>query len=85
MPQPVPFSRTFFWSNWSQWLRDLGPPSVLDYPPSQKSPMFQMFFEPSILVIPRPTAFTKTFFLVELVPMAQRSRFSKCAQLYAQE
>ena len=33
MPQPVPFTTTCFWSNWSQWLRDPVPQSVLDYPP----------------------------------------------------
>ena len=43
MPQPMHFTTTCFWSNWSQWLRDPSPPSVLDYPPHKKAPMFQFF------------------------------------------
>ena len=42
MPQPMPFTKTCFWSNWSRWLRDLGPPSVLDYPPHKKDSKFQI-------------------------------------------
>ena len=61
MPQPMPFTTTCFWSNWSQWLRDPGPPSVLDYPPQEKGPMFQ-FFEPSIFGMPQPMPFTRTCF-----------------------
>ena len=44
MPQRIPFTRTCFWSNWSQWARDPGPPSVLDYPPQKRGPIFQIFF-----------------------------------------
>ena len=38
MPQPVAFTGTGFWSNWSWCLRYLGPPSVLDYAPPRKGP-----------------------------------------------
>ena len=60
MPQPVPFTRTCFWSNWSQWLKDPGREGVLGYPPQKKGPMFQFFFEPSIFGIPQPVPFTGT-------------------------
>ena len=61
-PQPVPFTRTCFWSNWSQWLRDPGREGVLGYPPPppQKAPCFRFFFEPSIFGIPQPVPFTGT-------------------------
>ena len=63
MPQPMPFPRTCFSSNWSQWLRDPRPQSVLEYlPPPKKVPMFQNFFEPSILGRPQPVPFTGTCF-----------------------
>ena len=52
MPQPVPFTTTCFWSNWSQWLRDPGPQSVLDYPPQKKGCMFQVFLNPAYLECP---------------------------------
>ena len=52
MPQPMPFTRTCFWSNWSQWLRDPGRPSVLDYSPQKKGPMFLIFFNPAYLECP---------------------------------
>ena len=56
MPQPVPFTTTCFWSNWSQWLRDPGPQSVLDYPPPPpppaKGPMFQIFLNQAYLECP---------------------------------
>ena len=84
MPQPVPFTTTCFWSNWSQWLRDPGPPSVLDYPPPppQKAPCFSFFLTKHIWNAPTCT-FHHNLFLVELVTMAQRSRSSKCARLSA--
>ena len=63
-PQLVPFTRTCFWSNWSQWLRDPGPQSVLDYPPPPppKRPHVSDFFEPSIFGMPQPIPFTTTCF-----------------------
>ena len=63
MPQPMPFPRTCFSSNWSQWPRDPRPQSVLEYlPPPKKVPMFQNFFEPSIFGRPQPVPFTGTCF-----------------------
>ena len=52
MPQPVAFTKTCFWSNWSQWLRHPGPPSVLDYPPQKKGPMFHNFLNQAHLECP---------------------------------
>ena len=83
MPQPVPVTGNLFLQNWSQWLRDPGPPSVLDYPPLEKRPHFSDFFEPSAFGMRQPLAFTRTCFLAELVTVAQRSRSSKCARLSA--
>ena len=51
---------TWHTPTWSQWLGDSGPPSVLDYPPQKKGPMFHIFFEPSIFGMPQPVAFTTT-------------------------
>ena len=51
-PQPVPFTGTCFWSNWSQWLRDPSPQRVLDYAPQNKGPMFQIFFNQAYLECP---------------------------------
>ena len=62
MPRPVAFTRSCFWSIWSQQLRDLGPSSVLHYPPPKKGPMFHIFFQPSKSVMPRRAAFTGTCF-----------------------
>ena len=63
MPQPMPFTGTCFWSNWSQWLKASRPPSVLHYPPPQKKgPVFQFYFEPSIFGTPQPAPFTRTCF-----------------------
>ena len=41
MPRPLAVTGTLFWSNSSQQLRDLLPPSVLDYPPPYKGPLLQ--------------------------------------------
>ena len=62
MPQPVAFTKTCFWPNWSQWLRDPGPPSVLDYPPLEKLSTVPDFFELSIFGMPQLVAFTRTCF-----------------------
>ena len=54
MPQPMPFTKTCFWSNWSPWLRDPGPQSVLDYPPPAppKGPLLQIFLNQAYLECP---------------------------------
>ena len=39
-PQPVPFTRTFFWQDCSNQFRDLRVQSVLDYPPPPSAPLF---------------------------------------------
>ena len=54
MPQPMPFTKTCFWSNWSQWLGHQGPQSVLDYPPPAppKGPMFLIFLNQAYLECP---------------------------------
>ena len=49
MLQAVAFTRTLFWSIGSQWLRDLGPPSVLDYLPPKKGPFFKIFLNSTFL------------------------------------
>ena len=61
MPQPVAFTKMFFWLICSPWLRDLVAPSVLDYPPPKKDLVFQIFPN-SISVMPRLVAFTRMFF-----------------------
>ena len=38
-----------FWWISLQWLRDLGPPSVLDYPPPKKGPLVQIFLKHAFL------------------------------------
>ena len=60
MPQTVAFTKPFFWSNWSSWLRDPSPPSVLDYLPKEKDLLFDISSELSILVMPKPVASTRT-------------------------
>ena len=50
----MPFTRTRFWCKWSQWLRDLGPSSVLDYPPGKKDSMFQIFSNKAYFECPNP-------------------------------
>ena len=82
VPQPMPFSRTFFWPNWSQWLADPGPPSVFHYPPRTKGPMFQIFLNQRYLECPNLWSSPKPF-LIKLVTVAQRCRSSKCAILCA--
>ena len=49
MPRRVAVTATLFWSNCSQYLKDLGPPSVLDYPPPKKGPLFQIFLNQAFL------------------------------------
>ena len=54
MPQPMPFTRTCLWLNWSQWLKASRPPSVLHYPPppKKKAPCFSFFLNQAYLECP---------------------------------
>ena len=49
MPRPVACTEMLRWWICSQWLRDLGPPSVLKYPPPKKSPLFRIFVNQAFL------------------------------------
>ena len=51
--------------------------------PSEKGPLLQVLFQPSIFVMPQPVTFTKSCFLVELSTVAQRSKPSISAGLLA--
>ena len=51
-PQPAPFTATCFSSNWSQWLRNSGPPSVLDYLPQKNIPIFHISLNQACLECP---------------------------------
>ena len=62
MPQLVAFTGTFFWSNQSRWLRDLGPPSVLVYVPRKKGPVFQIFLNQEYLLGPNLCLSAEPFF-----------------------
>ena len=61
-PGPVAFTSMLFWLVESQWLADLGPPSVLDYPPPRKTLTISDFSQPSIFQMPRLVAFTRMLF-----------------------
>ena len=76
LPRPVASTKTCFWSNWSQCLRDPCPPTVVDYPPPKKNPLSQVFSTKPICDDPT-CSFHQNLFLVKLVTVAQSSRPSK--------